>query len=70
MFDLEKYIKKYKSKLDIITANFYLEDQQISKKERFAYPQMVESIKKITDSIIIIFSPINLPSLHNISSNK
>ena len=30
----------------------------------------MKAIKKVTDSIIIMFSPINLPSLHDISSNK
>jgi hypothetical protein len=46
----------------IITGNFYLKDHQISKEEKnWLYHQMVESIKKVTDSIILMFSPIILP---------
>ena len=67
--DLAKDIQKYKSKLVIITGDFFLRDQQISKEEKdWLYPQMVESIKKVTDSIILMFPPITLPDLQNISS--
>jgi hypothetical protein len=64
--DLEKDIKKYKSKLFIITGDFYLRDEQITKhdKERL-YPQMIESISKVKDSIIVVCSPIKLPGLIN-----
>jgi hypothetical protein len=64
--DLEKDIKKYKSKLFIITGDFYLRDEQITKhdKERL-YPQMIESISKVKDSIIVVYSPIKLPGLIN-----
>ena len=64
--DLEKDIKKYKSKLFIITGDFYLRDEQITKhdKDRL-YPQMIESISKIKDSIILVFSPIKLTGLIN-----
>ena len=64
--DLEKDIKKYKSKLFIITGDFYSRDEKITKhdKERL-YPQMIESIKKVKDSIILIFSTIKLSSLMN-----
>ena len=66
--DLAKDIQKYKSKLVIITGDFFLRDQQISKEEKdWLYPQMVESIKKVTDSIILMFPPITLPDLQNIS---
>ena len=69
MFDLEKYIKKYKSKLVIITGDFFLNDQQIEQEEKdWLYPQMIKAIKKVTDSIIIMFSPITLPNLKNISA--
>ena len=66
IMDLEKDIKKYKSKLFIITGDFYLRDEQITKhdKDRL-YPQMIESIKKINDSIILVFSPIMLSGLMN-----
>jgi hypothetical protein len=67
--DLQKDIKKFKSKMVIITGDFYLRDPQITKQDKdWLYYQMIEAIKKITDSIIIMFSPINLPSLQNIYS--
>jgi hypothetical protein len=65
--DLEKDIKKYKSKLFIITGDFFLHsDSQIAKqdKERL-YPQMIKAITKIKDSIILVFSPIKLSGLMN-----
>jgi len=64
--DLEKDIKKYKSKLFIITGDFYLRDEQITKhdKERL-YPQMIEAITKVKDSIILVFSSINLSGIKN-----
>jgi len=66
IMDLEKDIKKYKSKLFIITGDFYTGDSQISKhdKDRL-YPQMIEAFKKVKDSIILVFSPIKLPGLVN-----
>jgi hypothetical protein len=64
--DLEKDIKKYESKLFIITGDFYLGDSQITKhdKERL-YPQMIKAISKVKDSVILVFSPIKLPGLMN-----
>jgi hypothetical protein len=64
--DLEKDIKKYKSKLFIITGDFYLRDEQITKhdKERL-YPQMIKAISNVKDSIILVFSSIKLPGLMN-----
>ena len=66
--DLDKDIKKYKSKLFIITGDFYLRDEQITKhdKDRL-YPQMMEAITKVKDSIILVFSPIKLSGLINYS---
>ena len=68
IFDLEKdIIKKYKSKLVIITDDFYLRDQQIEQEEKdWLYPQIFESSKRVTDSIILVFSPIALSNLQNI----
>ena len=64
--DLAKDIQKYKSKLVIITGDFFLRDQQISKEDTdWLYPQMVKAIKKVTHSIIIMFSSITLPNLIN-----
>ena len=69
--DLAKDIQKYKSKLVIITGDFFLRDQQISKEEKdWLYPQMVESIKKVTDSIILMFPPITLPHCKIYLQNK
>ena len=66
IFDLTKDIKKYKSKLVIITGDFFLNDSYIEKKEKdWLYHQMIEAVKKVTDSIILIFSPITLPNLVN-----
>ena len=66
--DLEKDItKKYKSKLVVITGDFFLSDPQISKEDKYwLYPQMIQAIKKIAaDSIILLFSPTKLSNLVN-----
>jgi Rad51 len=69
IFDLEKDIKKYKSKLVIITGDFFLNDSYIEKEDKdWLYYQMIEAVKKVTDSIIVVFSPINLLNLQNISA--
>ena len=66
IFDLAKDIKKYNSKLAIITGDFFLNDPYIEKEEKdWLYPQMIEAVKKVTDSIVILFSSINLPNLVN-----
>jgi hypothetical protein len=68
IIDLEKDItKKYKSKLLIITGDFFLSDPQITKEDKdWLYPQMIQAIKKIVaDSIILIFSPTKLSDLVN-----
>ena len=67
--ELEKDItKKYKSKLLVITGDFFLSDSQISKQDKdWLYPQMIQSIKKIRDSIILVFSPTTLSNLVNYS---
>jgi hypothetical protein len=65
--DLEKDIKKYKSKLFIITGDFFLySDTQISKQNKdWLYPQMIKAITQVKDSIILVFSPTKLPGLIN-----
>jgi hypothetical protein len=64
--DLEKDIRKLKSKLVIITGDFFLNDSYIENEEKdWLYTQMIEAVKKVTDSIILIFSPITLPNLVN-----
>ena len=59
IIDLYKDIKKYKSKLVIITGDFILlSDSQISKQDKdWLYPQqMIQAIKKvIANSIILVF---------------
>ena len=65
--ELEKDIKKYKSKLVVITGDFFLSDSQIAKEDKdWLYPQMIQAIKeKIKDSIILVFSPTTLSNLVN-----
>jgi len=67
IIDLEKErAKKYKSKLVIITGDFFLSDPQISKEDKdWLYPQMIKAIKKVKDSIILVFSPTKLSELVN-----
>ena len=64
--DLEKDIEKYKSKLVFITGNFFLSDPQITKQDKdWLYPQMIQAIKKVKDSITLVFSPGTLSNLIN-----
>jgi hypothetical protein len=67
IIDLEKDLKKYKSKLVVITGDFFLSDSQITKEDKdWLYPQMLQAIKKIAgDSIILLFSPTKLSNLVN-----
>ncbi len=45
--ELEKDITKYKSKLVVITGDFFLSDPQITKEDKdWLYPQMIQAIKK------------------------
>ncbi|MGH9981687.1 MAG: hypothetical protein ACRD6U_09060 [Nitrososphaeraceae archaeon] len=64
---MEKDITKYKSKLLIITGDFFLADPQITKQDKdWLYPQMIKAIKeKVKDSITLIFSPTKLSNLVN-----
>ena len=64
--ELEKDITKYKSKLLIITGDFFLSDPQITKQDKdWLYPQMIQAIKKVRDSIIFVFTPTSLSNLVN-----
>ena len=64
--ELEKDLEKYKSKLVVITGDFFLSDPQITKEDKdWLYPQMIQAIKKVKDSIILVFSPTNLSNLVN-----
>ena len=47
IIDLEKDLKKYKSKLVVITGDFFLSDSQIKKEDKdWLYPPMRQAIKK------------------------
>jgi hypothetical protein len=62
--ELEKDLEKYKSKLVVITGDFFLSDPQITKQDKdWLYPQMIKAIKKIRDSVILVFSPTRLSNL-------
>jgi hypothetical protein len=63
---LEKDITKYKSKLVVITGDFFLSDPQITKEDKYwLYPQMIKAIKKVKDSVILVFSSTKLSELVN-----
>jgi hypothetical protein len=50
--ELEKDLEKYKSKSVVITSDFFLSDPQISTQDKdWLYPQMIQAIKKVKDSI-------------------
>ena len=50
----------------IITGDFILSDSQITKEDKdWLYPQMLEAIKKIKDSIILVSSSTKLSELVN-----
>ena len=66
IIDLEKDLEKYKSKLLIITGDFFLSDPQITKQDKdWLYPQMIQAIQKVKDSTILVFSPTKLSELVN-----
>ena len=51
--ELEKDIEKYKSKLLIITGDFFILTHKLTKQDKeWLYPQMIQAIKKVKDSII------------------
>ena len=64
--ELEKDLEKYKSKLVVITGDFFLSDPQITKQDKdWLYPQLLKAIKKLKGSIILVFSPTKLSNLMN-----
>ena len=67
IIDLGKDLEKYKSKLLILTGDFFLSDSQISKVDKdWLYPQIIKAIKKVVaGSIILVFSPTRLSNLMN-----
>ncbi|MGZ5500517.1 MAG: hypothetical protein ACXWEW_05155 [Nitrososphaeraceae archaeon] len=74
IIDLEKEIitKKYKSKLVVITHDFFVSDSQITKEDKdWLYPQMIKAIKKVVaNSIVLVFSPTKLSNLINMDNDK
>ena len=69
---MEKDIEKYKSKLVVITGDFFLSDSQISKEDKnWLYPQMIQAIKKVAaNSIILVFLSYNLVKSSKLWINK
>ena len=66
IIDLEKYLEKYKSKLVVITGDFFLSDPQITKEDKdWLYLKMIQAIKRVANSIILVFSPTKLSNLMN-----
>ena len=52
IINLEKDITKiYKSKLIVITGDVFLSDLQISKGKEWLYPQMINAIKKLLQTL-------------------
>jgi hypothetical protein len=50
----------------VITVDFFLSDPQITKQDKdWLYPQMIQAINKVKDSIILVFSPTKLSELVN-----
>jgi hypothetical protein len=48
----------------VITGDFFLSDSQISKEDKdWLYPQMIKAIKKVKDSIVLVFSHTYLSNL-------
>ena len=54
--ELEKDLEKYKSKLVVITGDFFLFNQQITKQDKDClYPQMIQAIEKIKIYYFVFF---------------
>ena len=50
----------------VITGDFFLSDPQITKEDKdWLYPHMIQAIKKVKDSIILVFSPTKLSNFMN-----
>ena len=66
IIDLEKDLKKYKSKLVVITGDFFLSDSQITKEDKdWLYPQMIQAIKKVEILLFLSFLLQNCQNLIN-----
>jgi hypothetical protein len=59
-------LKKIQIQTTVITGDFFLSDPQISKEDKdWLYPQMIQAIQKVKNSIILVFSPTKLLELVN-----
>ena len=56
IIDLEKDLEKYKSKLVVITGDFFLSDPQITKQDKdWLYPQMIKQSKRLKTLSFLYF---------------
>jgi len=56
IIDLEKDLEKYKSKLVVITGDFFLSDPQITKQDKdWLYPQMIKQLKRLRILLSLYF---------------
>jgi len=47
-------------------VDFFISDPQITNQDKdWLYPQMIKAIKKVANSIILVFSPTKLSELVN-----
>jgi hypothetical protein len=46
-------------------VTFSFQTHKFQKKKDWLYPQMIKAIKKVKDSIILVFSPTTLSNLVN-----
>ena len=71
IIDLEKGFKKIQIQTIGYNGDFFLSDPQITREDKdWLYPQMINAIKKVKDSIILVFSPTKLSSLVNYEKDK
>jgi hypothetical protein len=55
IMNLERDLEKYKSKLVVITGDFFLSDSQISKEDKdWLYPKMIKTIKKVVAILLLL----------------
>ena len=53
--ELDKDLEKYKSKLVVITGDFFISDSQITKEDKdWLYPQMIQAIKKLLQILLFL----------------
>ena len=80
IYELEKLIKKFKSKLVVVISDLFLLNSQTTTISQHKYKQIgrgnkkeidwnvkqiIESLNKITKSIVVVFSSISIPNFMN-----